>query len=302
MKKFLPILVFFFGLAIVSLAKPIPTYAACTLTATSPIEVNKRGTASVKGTVGADGYHFTAKNCVFSPKSCKPGDAANCSVSFSCSVPGTVEITAKDYGFLGITYDQCKRNITVRSVDLTRQTTCRQECLIVAETDEQDRFCGIKPSCDEAPVAGTQATTKEQCLAQGKSEAQCASLPSYHDPAAIRDAAQQRASGGNVGLPEGKDEVDLGFIKLSTNPAILAGQLLDFGLGLATLFAILFTIIGGYEVATSVGNPDQLEAGKKRITAAIAGLVFLLLAAILLNTIGCGLIGIGGEGKSIICQ
>lgn len=94
------------------------------------------------------------------------------------------------------------------------------------------------------------------------------------------------------------DTIDFGFIQLSTEPEILIGQILEFGYAIATLLAILFLIIGGYEVTTSAGNPDQLETAKKRITAAVMGLVFLLASALILNTIGCGLIGIQSD---IIC-
>ena len=94
------------------------------------------------------------------------------------------------------------------------------------------------------------------------------------------------------------DEIDLGFITLSTEPARLAGQVLEFGYSIGTLFAILFIIIGGYEVATSAGDPERLEVAKGRITAAVMGLVFLFASVLILRVIGCGIIDID---SNIIC-
>ncbi|MEX1061872.1 MAG: hypothetical protein WEC39_02085 [Patescibacteria group bacterium] len=90
----------------------------------------------------------------------------------------------------------------------------------------------------------------------------------------------------------------MGFITLSPDPKVLAGQILEFGYGIGTLFAILFIAIGGYEVATSAGDPERLEAAKARITASIMGLVFLFASALILRTLGCGLINIQSD---IIC-
>jgi len=71
-----------------------------------------------------------------------------------------------------------------------------------------------------------------------------------------------------------------------------AGRVLNLGIGLGTLLAVLFLIIGGFGVATSAGNPDNLEKAKGQITAAIAGLAFILLSTLILNIIGTQ-IGIG---------
>ena len=71
-----------------------------------------------------------------------------------------------------------------------------------------------------------------------------------------------------------------------------AGRVLNLGIGLGTLLAVLFLVIGGFGVATSAGNPDNLEKAKGQITAAVAGLVFILLSVMILNIIG-ETIGIG---------
>ena len=65
-----------------------------------------------------------------------------------------------------------------------------------------------------------------------------------------------------------------------------------FFLILFIIIPILFIIIGGYGVATSAGDPERLEAAKQRITAAVAGLLFILLSVLILRIIGEEVIGI----------
>lgn len=79
---------------------------------------------------------------------------------------------------------------------------------------------------------------------------------------------------------------------IPTNPKEFAGWILGLGIGLGTLLAVVFLVIGGVGVATSAGDPENLEKAKKQITAAVAGLLFILLSVLILNTIGGGIIGI----------
>ncbi|MEX0888183.1 MAG: hypothetical protein WDZ67_02300, partial [Patescibacteria group bacterium] len=77
-----------------------------------------------------------------------------------------------------------------------------------------------------------------------------------------------------------------------TDPSDLAEWALNWGIGLGTLLAVLFVIIGGFGVATSAGDPENLEKAKKQITAAISGLLFILLSALILDTIGVSIFGL----------
>lgn len=101
------------------------------------------------------------------------------------------------------------------------------------------------------------------------------------------------SSGGGGTLPPPAGEIDLGIFKISTDPTAMAEGFLDFGIVIGTLLAILFIIIGGYGVATSGGNPENLEKAKKQITAAVAGLLFILMSVAILNIIGVSVLGIG---------
>ena len=49
---------------------------------------------------------------------------------------------------------------------------------------------------------------------------------------------------------------------------------------------MIFIVYAGFLIMTSSGNPKQVQAGKELLTAAVTGLVFLIMSAFLLNFIG----------------
>ena len=67
----------------------------------------------------------------------------------------------------------------------------------------------------------------------------------------------------------------------------------------AVVSAIAFFVMvsGGVEIATSAGNPDKVKHGRENITAALAGLIFILLTIFLLRFIGVDIIKIPGFAK-----
>ena len=79
---------------------------------------------------------------------------------------------------------------------------------------------------------------------------------------------------------------------IPTSAGGFAQWFLNLGIGIGILLALLFIILGGYDVLTSAGNPDQLDEGKQKITAAVAGLLFILLSVLILTTIGVEVLGI----------
>ncbi len=91
------------------------------------------------------------------------------------------------------------------------------------------------------------------------------------------------------------DCVDIGFICLSTDLNGFVADILKIGIGVGSLLAIIFLIIGGYGVATSAGSPENLEKAKETITAALSGLLFILLSVVILRIIGFDILGLGGD-------
>lgn len=71
---------------------------------------------------------------------------------------------------------------------------------------------------------------------------------------------------------------------------VLTNQLL---LPIAGVIVFLILIWGGYDLLMSQGDPDQVTAGKNKITAAIVGLVLLVLSYFITNLLGY-IFGVGG--------
>ncbi|MBI3956059.1 hypothetical protein HY339_02290 [Candidatus Gottesmanbacteria bacterium] len=68
--------------------------------------------------------------------------------------------------------------------------------------------------------------------------------------------------------------------------------LLNFGIGIAGGIAFLLIIFGGFQILTSAGNPERLNAGKELISSAITGLLMIVFSVFLLRIIGVDILGI----------
>jgi glucose uptake protein GlcU len=65
----------------------------------------------------------------------------------------------------------------------------------------------------------------------------------------------------------------------------LVGNIINIILPVVGIVAVLFIIIGGFQLITSRGNEEQAESGKKTLTNAIIGLVVILLSYVIVNVI-----------------
>lgn len=77
-----------------------------------------------------------------------------------------------------------------------------------------------------------------------------------------------------------KDIVTLGWI------VTLAKNILSVALRLIGIVAFVMLLIGGIKILTSGGNPEAMEAGKKTLTMAIAGLFIAVFSWFILNILG----------------
>lgn len=68
--------------------------------------------------------------------------------------------------------------------------------------------------------------------------------------------------------------------------------LLPWAMGVAGGIAFVLMIYAGFMIMTSAGDPRRLQAGKELLTAAIMGLLLLVLGAYLLRLIGVNILGI----------
>jgi type IV secretory pathway VirB2 component (pilin) len=62
-------------------------------------------------------------------------------------------------------------------------------------------------------------------------------------------------------------------------------EVLDYLLPIATILAVIFIIMGGYMWMSSAGNPEKVKQAQGTLTWAIIGLVFVVLAALLVKVL-----------------
>jgi len=58
--------------------------------------------------------------------------------------------------------------------------------------------------------------------------------------------------------------------------------------------AILLIIISGYKLMVSRGNPEQIQGAREQFTAAIVGLLFIILSLVILQVIGVDILKLPG--------
>lgn len=82
-----------------------------------------------------------------------------------------------------------------------------------------------------------------------------------------------------------------------TSPGGFVQTILGFGLGIAGGIAFLLILSGGFQIMTSAGNPEQLNAGRELVGSAIAGLLMIIFSVFLMRFIGYDVLRIPGFGQ-----
>lgn len=97
-------------------------------------------------------------------------------------------------------------------------------------------------------------------------------------------------------LKEGKTWTALGCI-----PTNDLNEFIKWFLGkiiyIASGIAFLIMVFGAFQIITSSGNPERIQAGKEVITSAVSGLLFIILSLFLLKLIGVDILHIPGFGE-----
>jgi hypothetical protein len=85
----------------------------------------------------------------------------------------------------------------------------------------------------------------------------------------------------------------IGCIPMSdTNEFI--GFILRWAIGIGGGIAFLLIVFAGFQIMTSAGNPERLQAGRELLTSAIAGLILLVFSVFILRTIGVNILRLPG--------
>lgn len=67
-------------------------------------------------------------------------------------------------------------------------------------------------------------------------------------------------------------------------------RIINIGLAIAGLVAVLFLIVGGFRYITAAGNEESSEAAKKIIINSIIGIVVIILSFVIVRVIANALI------------
>lgn len=76
------------------------------------------------------------------------------------------------------------------------------------------------------------------------------------------------------GIPDIGSEIGLG----SADPMTIVINIIQLALGFAALIALVFIILGGFQWMLSAGNDEKIARAKKTISAAIIGIVIILIS------------------------
>jgi hypothetical protein len=90
-------------------------------------------------------------------------------------------------------------------------------------------------------------------------------------------------------------QTELGCIP--KDPVQFVGQFYKIGLSLIGGVALLYIIYGGYLIAMSQGNPQQLEKGKRYVFYSIVGILVAIFAAIIIQVVTVNILHVPGFTK-----
>jgi uncharacterized membrane protein HdeD (DUF308 family) len=91
----------------------------------------------------------------------------------------------------------------------------------------------------------------------------------------------------------GEIETAIGCINVS-NPSSFIASILKVAIGIGGGIAFFLMILGIFQIITSLGDPNKLNAGKELIWSAIAGLLMIIFSVVLLQFIGVQVLKLPG--------
>jgi len=85
----------------------------------------------------------------------------------------------------------------------------------------------------------------------------------------------------------------IGCIPVSSTPNFIA-WILRWAIGIGGGVALMLIIVASFQIITSSGNPEKVQAGKELLTSAIAGLIMLIFSVFILKFIGVDILKLPG--------
>lgn len=157
--------------------------------------------------------------------------------------------------------------------------------------------CGLNPFTYSAEVHDRQGVGRIRGIAQFTVQGDTSAGPGTpcggFIPAPISLPYNTPAtSGGSQCIVDGSPGFNTAIGCIPTNPDKLVKAVLTFVIGVSGGLAFLLMLLGAFEMLTSAGNPETLNAGRDRFVQAIIGLLFIVFSVLLLQIIGVDILGL----------
>jgi len=85
----------------------------------------------------------------------------------------------------------------------------------------------------------------------------------------------------------------IGCIPVSSTQKFIK-WILGWVIGIGGGIALMLIIVASFQIMTSSGNPEKVQAGKELLTSAIAGLIMLIFSVFILKFIGIDILKLPG--------
>lgn len=91
----------------------------------------------------------------------------------------------------------------------------------------------------------------------------------------------------------GKIFTAIGCIPVSNTSGFIA-WILGWAIGVGGGISLMLIIVASFQIISSSGNPEKVQAGKELLTSAIAGLIMLIFSVFILKVIGIDILKLPG--------
>jgi hypothetical protein len=145
-------------------------------------------------------------------------------------------------------------------------------------------FSGIPAGCNGKCITTTPIPTTGPASTGAPTTKTCDFIPEPTQKTKCNDCFSGNGSWTAIGC-------------IPTDPSAFIGTILNFAIGIAGGIAFLLILLGGFQIMTSAGNPEQLNAGRELVTSAITGLILIIFSVFLLRVIGVDILGLPNFSK-----
>ncbi len=83
---------------------------------------------------------------------------------------------------------------------------------------------------------------------------------------------------------------------IKTEPQAIIQTVVRIGISIGGGIALLMTLVGGFMLTTSQGDPKRVQEGKEMITSSVIGIIFVLFSVVILQFIGVTILRLPGFG------